>query len=114
MLGNDLQGNNIDQFIQNYREAMQKQYEASQKNLEQTRINDHTNIMSNANTAGVMYSNFPTRDKIKYDTSTYMPNLIKVRNTYQTGLDKLRANALNAYNTVQYYKTMMNHYNGLQ
>lgn len=114
MLGNDLQGNNIDQFIQNYREAMQKQYEASQKNLEQTRINDHTNIMSNANVNGMLYSNFPTRGKIKYDTSTYMPNLIKVRNTYQTGLDKLRANALNAYNTVQYYKDMINHYDGLQ
>ena len=114
MLGNDLQGNNIDPFIQKYREALNAQYEANKKSLDQTRINDQTNIMSNANVNGMMYSNFPTRDKIKYDTSTYMPNLIKVRNTYQTGLDKLRANALNNYNTIQYYKDMINHYNELR
>lgn len=114
MLGNDLQGNNIDPFIQKYREALNAQYEASKKSLDQTRLNDQTNIMSNANVNGMMYSNFPTRDKIKNDTSTYMPNLIKVRNTYQTGLDKLRANALNNYNTIQYYKDMINHYNGLR
>lgn len=114
MLGNDLQGNNIDPFIQKYREALNAQYEANKKSLDQTRINDQTNIMSNANVNGMMYSNFPTRDKIKNDTSTYMPNLIKVRNTYQTGLDKLRANALNNYNTIQYYKDMINHYNGLR
>ena len=114
MLGNDLQGNNIDPFIQKYREALNAQYEANKKSLDQTRINDQTNIMSNANVNGMMYSNFPTRDKIKYDTSTYMPNLIKVRNTYQTGLDKLRTNALNSYNTSQYYKDMINRYNGLR
>ena len=94
----DLQGNDINQFIKNYRESLAQQYDAGVATLDQQRKNDFASIMSGANKAGMMYSNFPQRSKIQYDTSTFYPILIKARQSYQTGLDKLRANAINLYN----------------
>jgi len=106
-------------FIQNYRDSLQGQYDASVANIEQQKVNDEASIMSNANSKGMMYSNLPQRDKIKYQTSTYLPNLVTARNTYQSGIDTLRSKAaglannvttieqaikdLNDYNTSVYY-----------
>ena len=94
----DFQGNDVNQFIKNYRDSLAQQYDAGVNALQQQRINDQTSIMSNANRAGMLYSNFPQRDKIKYDTATFYPSLIKSRQSYQSALDKLRANAINLYN----------------
>ena len=98
---NDLQNNNLDDFITNYRNSLQEQYDAGVKSLDQQRVNDQTSIMSNANVKGALYSNFPERDKIKYDTNTYLPGLVNLRTTYQTGLDKLRTNALSVANNIK-------------
>ena len=97
----DLQGNSINEFIQNYRNAMGDQLAAEQAQINQQRANDFSTMMSNANVAGALYSNFPARDKIKYDTKTYYPALVKTQQTYQTGLDKLRSNAVNIANTIK-------------
>lgn len=94
----DLQGNDINQFIKNYRESLSNQYDASVNALRQQRTNDYAGIMSGANKAGMMYSNFPTRSKIQYDTQSYLPTLIKTRQSYQTALDKLRSNAVDLFN----------------
>lgn len=94
----DLQGNNINDFIKNYRDALKAQNEADAKALNTARENAQTSIMSNANRAGLMYSNFPEMNKIKYDTQTYYPALIKAQQSYQTSLDKVRQSALNMFN----------------
>lgn len=94
----DLQGNDINEFIQNYRDSLQAQYDSGVASLNQQRKNDFANIMSGANKAGMMYSNFPQRSKIQYDTSSFYPTMIKSRQTYQTALDKLRSNAISLYN----------------
>ena len=109
----------INSFIENYRNALQEQYDTSVANVEQQKSNDEATIMSNANVKGALYSNFPQRDKLKYQTSTYLPNLTTAQNTYQTGKDALRTKAvelannittieqaiqdLNDYNTSVYY-----------
>ena len=95
---NDLQGNNINTFVENYRKALGSQYDAGTAALQQQRQNDFANIMAGANKAGMLYSNFGQRDKIKYDTSTFYPAVIKARQSYQSGLDKLRANTINLFN----------------
>lgn len=87
-------------FIKTYRDSLKKQYDTSVDQLNQERINAQTSIMSNANRAGMLYSNFPARDKIKYDTQTYEPALISARQSYQTGLDKLRENTMNYANQI--------------
>ena len=110
---NDLQNNNLDDFITNYRNSLQEQYDAGAKSLEQQRKNDQTTIMSNANTAGALYSNFPTRDKIKYDTNTYLPGLVNLRTTYQTGLDKLRSNALSVANNIKSIQAAIDNLNSM-
>ena len=94
----DLQGQDVNQFIKNYRDSLQAQYDAGVNDLGQQRRNDFASIMAGANKAGMLYSNFPQREKIKYDTGTFYPALIKARQSYQSGLDKLRANAVNLYN----------------
>lgn len=90
----------IQQFYQNYRDSLDKQVQAAQQNLDQQRRNDQQNIMSAANYGGMMYSNLPERSKIQYDTQTYMPNKVKLQQTYQTGLDKLRSNIVNYQNSI--------------
>lgn len=92
---------NIDPFINAYRDSLQQQRDLAMQNLDNTRRNDYASIMSNANTAGALYSNFPQRDKIKYDTQTYQPNQIKIQQSYQTGLDKLRSNIISTANQLK-------------
>lgn len=91
----------IDDFIKNYRESLIKQYDANRALVDNTKNLYETNLMSSANARGMMYSNFPQRQKMQYQTETYMPNVTKIRNTYQTGIDKLRANAVGVANEIR-------------
>ena len=91
----------INQFVKNYREALGRQYQTSLQGLNQQRLNDQRSIMSNANARGMMFSNFPARDKIIYDQQNYLPNMVKLNQSYQTGLDKLRANIVNYQNSIK-------------
>lgn len=92
--------NKIKDFYQNYREMLSRQYETAKQNLDRQRENDFASIMSGANKAGMLYSNFPERSKIQYDAGTYMPNLAKINNTYLTGLSDLRNNVLKYSNSI--------------
>ena len=92
---------NVDPFIRKYRDDLEHQRDLDFQNLDNTRRNDFANIMGAANTAGMMYSNFPQRAKKQYDTATYEPNQMKIQNTYQTGLDKLRSNVVNLSNQLK-------------
>lgn len=90
----------LQSFIDNYRDALSRQRDTGFQNLDNARRNAFQNIMSGANSAGMMYSNFPERSKIAYDTNTYMPARNKIQSTYQTGLDSIRNNVVNAINTI--------------
>lgn len=109
----DIQGNNINDFIKNYRDALKAQNEADAKALNTARENAQTSIMSNANRAGLMYSNFPEINKIKYDTQTFYPALIKAQQSYQTSLDKVRKNAINLFNQNKSIQEAINDLNSL-
>lgn len=99
----DYQGNNFDEFIWNYRNALQAQRDATNKQLEQQRRNYYTSLMGAANRRGSLYSNLTAREKTKYDTSTYYPAYIKAQSGYATGLDTLRNNAVNLWNQIKSY-----------
>lgn len=97
----------VNKIIDNYRESFAKdqdylnrQRDLEMMNLENTRRNQFTGIMGAANKAGMMYSNFPERTKYQYDMEEYLPGRVKIQNTYQTGLDKLRSNTVNLVNTL--------------
>lgn len=103
----------VKDFYQNYRDSMDRQYQASLQNLEQQRKNAQTSIMSGANKAGMLYSNFPARAKIQYDQETYQPAQIKLQNSYQTGLDALRNNILKYQNSIAEIQDSIAHLNSL-
>lgn len=92
---------NVDPFILSYRDSLERQRDLAQQNLLNTRRNDFANMMGAANAAGMMYSNFPQRQKIQYDTSNYQPQMVKIQQSYQTGIDKLRENTINLANQLQ-------------
>lgn len=100
-------------FYKNYRESLSKQYETGLQNLNQQRRNAMQNIMSGANKAGMLYSSFVPREKIKYDTNTYTPAVTKLYNTYQTGLDTLRNNILKYQNSISDIQDAINHLNSM-
>lgn len=91
----------IDPFISAYRNSLERQRDLANQNLDAERRNQFQNIMAGANKAGMLYSNFPQRTKIQYDTQTYMPNQIKIQQSYQTGLDKLRSNMIDTANQLK-------------
>lgn len=91
----------VDPFINAYRDSLERQRDLSMQNLDAQRRNDYRTIMSGANAAGMMYSNFPQRSKIQYDTQTYMPTQAKIQSTYQTGLQKLRQNIISTSNQLK-------------
>lgn len=77
-------------YFENLRDAYKIQYDTQRNLLNEQRRQQQAGIMSQANTAGMLYSNFPQRTQIQYDTNTYMPALAKLSNTYLTGLSDLR------------------------
>lgn len=91
----------VDPFINAYRDSLERQRDLSMQSLDNTRRNDFATIMAGANKAGMLYSNFPQRDKIKYDTQNYMPSQVKIQQGYQTGLQKLRENTINMANQLK-------------
>ena len=99
----DYQGNNISDFIRAYRDSLKAQRDSNLKQLQQQRKNYFASIMGGANRRGMMYSNFPQRDKINYDTQSFNPAMIKNQTTYQTGVDTLRNNAISLWNKVKSY-----------
>ena len=107
----DYQGNSISDFIKAYRDSLKAQRDANNKQLQQNRRNYYASIMGSANRRGMMYSNFPQREKLAYDVSTYTPALVKNQTSYQTGLDTLRNNAVNLWNKIQAYNEAISDYN---
>lgn len=105
--------NQVKDFYQNYRDSLDRQYQTAVQSLEQQRKNAQTSIMGGANRAGMLYSNFPVRDKIRYDQETYQPTMIKLQNTYQTGLDQLRNNILKYQNSIAEIQDSIAHLNSL-
>ncbi len=103
----------VKDFYQNYRDSLDRQYQASLQNLEQQRKNAQTSIMSGANKAGMLYSNFPARAKIQYDQETYQPAQIKLQNSYQTGLNQLQNNILKYQNSIAEIQDSIAHLNSL-
>ena len=91
----------VDPFINAYRNSLERQRDLSMQSLDNTRRNDFATMMAGANKAGMLYSNFPQREKIKYDTQSYMPAQIKIQQGYQTGLQKLRENTINMANQLK-------------
>lgn len=87
----------VDPFMQKYRDAMARNRDAGLIQLNQQRENDQANIMSEANRAGMMYSDFPTRSKIQ--------------SAYQTGLDTLRNKGVELANFLKQSQETLNDYN---
>lgn len=103
----------IQDFYKKYRESLSAQYENAKNLLDQQRKNAQQTIMTGANKAGMLYSNFPERSKIQYDSGTYEPAYTKLQNTYQTGLDTLRNNILTYQNSIADIQDAINHLNSM-
>ena len=103
----------IKDFYQNYRDSLDRQYQTALQSLDQQRKNAQTSIMSGANKAGMLYSNFPARSKIQYDQQTYQPAVVKLQTSYQTGLDTLRNNILKYQNSIAEIKDSIAHLNSM-
>ena len=97
----DLRGTDVNSFVRAYRDSLKNQYDTSLSQLKEEKRQQDANIMSDANTAGVMFSNFPERTKIQYESQSYIPSVAKANETYQTGLQSLRENAVSAYNNIK-------------
>lgn len=99
------------EFLKAYRDSLKNQYDANVSSYKQQKRNADAQIMSAANKAGMMYSNFPQRSKIQTEAN-YLTGLSKLRSTYQTGLDKLRNNAVDAYNQIKAYEEAISDLSG--
>lgn len=103
----------VKKFYQNYRDSLDRQYQTAIQSLEQQRKNAQTSIMGGANKAGMLYSNWVPREKIKYDTNTYQPAQIKLQTSYQTGLNTLRNNILKYQNSIADIQDAISHLNSM-
>lgn len=108
-----LDENQIKNFYQNYRDSLDRQYQSTMQSLDQQRKNAQTSIMSSANKVGMMYSNFPARSKMQYDQQTYQPTMVKLHNTYSTGLDNLRNNIIKYQNSIAEIQDSIAHLNSM-
>lgn len=104
----------VKDFYQNYRDSLERQYQTAIQSLDQQRKNAQATIMSGANKAGMLYSSFVPREKIKYDAETYTPAATKLYNTYQTGLQTLRDNITKYQNSIAEIQDSIAHLNSLK
>lgn len=100
----DLRGNDVNDFVKAYRDSLKQQYDANVSLIKQNKRENDGAMMGTANMRGMMFSNLPQRNKMKYEASTHLPALAKAYNTYQTGLDTLRQNAVKTYNSIKTLK----------
>lgn len=107
----DYQDNDVNEFIKNYRNSLKAQRDSNLKKLQQQRKNYMSTIMGSANRRGMMYSNFPQRDKINYDIGSYAPAVAATQTSYQTGLDTLRNNAVTLWNKIKSYNEQISDLN---
>lgn len=101
---NEYSSGDLGSFMDNYRKALEDQKTADINALDNQRNLDYTGIMVGANRRGLLHSNFPARDKLRYDTMTYDPARVKIQNSYQTGLDTLYNNAAKYLNQIKSYR----------
>lgn len=101
---NEYSSDNLGSFMSNYRTALEDQRTADMNALDNQRNLAYTGIMSRANRRGLLHSNFPTRDKLRYDVETYEPARVKIQQSYQTGLDTLYNNAAKYLNQIKKYR----------
>lgn len=101
---NEYSTDNLGDFMSNYRTALEDQRTADMNALDNQRNLAYTGIMSGANRRGLLHSNFPTRDKLRYDVETYEPARVKIQQSYQTGLDTLYNNAAKYLNQIKKYR----------
>lgn len=87
-------------FFKQYRDALKVQRDTQANLLDEQRRQQQAGIMSQANTAGMLYSNFPQRSQIQYDTNTYLPAVAKLNTGYLTGLNDLRNKGTQLANNV--------------
>lgn len=95
---------NTDPFITNYRDSLKRLRDANMQTLQQQRENDFAGIMSQANRAGMLYSNLPQRSKVQYDTQTYYPAYTGIQTSYQSGLDSIRQKGVDIVNQIKSYQ----------
>lgn len=95
---------NTDPFITNYRSSLKRLRDSNMQLLQQQRENDFAGIMSQANKAGMLYSNLPQRSKVQYDTQTYYPAYTKIQTGYQSGLDAIRQKGVDLSNQIKAYQ----------
>lgn len=88
------------QYFRNLADAYKTQYDTQRNLLDEQRRQQQTQTMSQANTAGMLYSNFPQRTMIQYDTNTYMPAYTKLNTSYLTGLNDLRNKGTQLANSI--------------
>lgn len=96
-----LDGTDLNSFVNNLRESLKGSYDAATANIANQQKLDETAIMSQANKAGTLFSNFGQRAKTQYQANTYLPNLVKAQTSYQTGLNSLRSNTINLANQIK-------------
>lgn len=99
------------QYFRNLADAQKVQYNTQRNLLDEQRRQQQASIMSQANTAGMAYSNIPQRTMIQYDTNTFMPAYTKLNTTYLTGLDSLRNEGTKLANSIRTYQEAINDLN---
>lgn len=94
----------IEPFFKQYRDSQKVQFDVNRNLLDEQRRQQQASIQSQANVAGMLYSNFPQRTQIQYDTNTYIPTLTNLRSSYQSGLDSIRQQGIDLSNQIRYYQ----------
>ena len=107
----DVSGGDINTFVSNYRTALEDQYNANVSALENQRKLGQTGIMTGAVRTGLLHSSFVPIRKLRYDTETYEPALVKIQQSYQTGLNDLYNNVSEYYNKIKKYQQQIADYN---
>lgn len=90
--------------FQQFADALKVQYDTQRNFLEEQRRQQQAAIMSQANQAGMLYSNLPQRSQIQYDVNAYTPAVVKLGSSYRTGLDSIRQQGVDLANQIRYYQ----------
>lgn len=81
----------IANLIKSLESNTDQSHKQAMANIDNQRNIAHDKLATQANSAGVLYSNYAPTKQIQYDAETYMPNVGKQMQLYLTTKDKMLA-----------------------
>lgn len=101
----------VSNLISQVEQAQKQNYQNGLNSANTNRTIAHDRLATQANSSGLLFSNYAPTKQIQYDSSTYLPTVNTAQTNYLTTMDKIIANGRTYYDKINKYNEAINELN---